>query len=59
MKNMITPFDFQSLCGKYLIDMGVALEHPYIMSCLKQLPKSKSEKQEILMDIEETLKEEF
>jgi len=59
MKNMITPFEFKSLCGKYLIDVGVALEHPYIMSCLKQWPKSKSEKEDLLASIENTLSEEF
>ena len=59
MKNMITKNEFQSLCGKYLIDVGVALEHPYIVHCLKNLPTSGYEKEEILFEIEETLRDEF
>jgi len=49
------------LCGKYLIDVGVALENPFIMSCLaNQTPRqTKEEKEEILFDIEETLRDEF
>ena len=52
-------FDFYALCGKYLIDVGVALEHPYIVHCLKNLPTSGYEKEEILFEIEETLRVEF
>ena len=61
MKNIVTKYDFQSLCGKYLIDVGVALENPFIMSCLaNQTPRqTKEEKEEILFDIEETLRDEF
>ena len=60
-RNIISYDEFQSLCGKYLIDVGVALEHPFIMSCLSNQTRrqTKNEKEEILFDIEETLRDEF
>ena len=53
----VTKKEFQSLCGKYLIDVGVALEHPYIQSFLFYEPLM--DKKEVLFEIEEVLKNEF
>ena len=58
-KYMITATEFQILCGKYLIDHGVALENDYIMCLLQNMNFSKLDKDTVLFDLENTLKEEF
>jgi len=54
---MISRNEFQSLCGKYLIDVGIALENPNIQGFLFWEPHM--DKKEVLFKIEETLKNEF
>jgi hypothetical protein len=58
-KYMITATEFKILCGKYLIDHGVALENDYIMCLLQNMNFSKLDKDAVLFDLENTLKEEF
>jgi len=53
----ITKNEFQSLCGKYLIDVGIALENPNIQGLLFWKPHM--DKKEVLFEIEEILKGEF
>ena len=49
--------EFQSLCGKYLIDFRIALENPNIQGLLFWEPHM--DKKTVLLEIEELLKEEF
>jgi len=53
----VTKNEFQSLCGKYLIDVGIALENPNIQGLLFWEPHM--DKKEVLFEIEETFKNEF
>ena len=53
----VTKYDFQSLCGKYLIDVGLALENQKITQLLCSF--SFMDKKSILFEIEEILKNEF
>ena len=53
----ITKNEFQSLCGKYLIDIGIALENQKITQLLCAF--SFMDKKSILFEIEEILKNEF
>ena len=53
----ITKNEFQSLCGKYLIDVGIALENQKITQLLCSF--SFMDKKSILFEIEEILKGEF
>ena len=56
---MISKNEFQSLCGKHLIDVGIALENPNIQGLLFFTKVTKKNKDEILWELEQTLKEEF
>ena len=53
----VTKNEFQSLCGKYLIDVGIALENSSIQNLLFWEPHM--DKKEVLFEIEELLREEF
>jgi len=55
----MTKFDFYALCGKYLIDVNVALENDEIMDLLGSPIFTQNDKQSVLFDIEEILKNEF
>lgn len=57
--NMISNANFQALCGKYLIDVNVALENDEIMDLLSSPIFTQNDKKEVLFDIEQILKEEF
>ena len=57
--NIITNFELQSLCGKYLIDFGIALENDNVMDLLGSPIFTQNDKKTVLFEIEEILKEEF
>ena len=55
----ITGSQFQGLCGKYLIDMSVALENEKILNALRKNTNNYSSLQELHDNIERILIEEF
>ena len=55
----ITGSQFQGLCGKYLIDMNVALENEKILNALRKNTNNYSSLQELHDNIERILIEEF
>jgi hypothetical protein len=57
--NIISSANLQALCGKYLIDVDVALENDEIMDLLMLPIFTQSDKKSVLFDIEEILKEQF
>lgn len=55
----ITGSQFQSLCGKHLIDMNVALENEKVLNALRKDTNNYSSRQELHDNIERILIEEF
>jgi len=55
----MTGSQFQVLCGKYLIDMNIALENENILYTLQNRKSLFSSWEELYNEIERILKEEF
>ena len=55
----ITGSQFQTLCGKHLIDMNVALENEKVLNALRKDTNNYSSRQELHDNIERILIEEF
>tara|TARA_R110002020_G_scaffold87880_1_gene216280 strand:- start:869 stop:1051 length:183 start_codon:yes stop_codon:yes gene_type:complete len=55
----ITGSQFQTLCGKHLIDMNVALENEKVLNALRKDTNNYLSRQELHDNIERILIEEF
>lgn len=55
----ITGSQFQTLCGKHLIDMNVALENEKVLNALRKDTNNYASRQELHDNIERILIEEF